>query len=134
MGIDGDCLEPLLPNGGVVVVKKAAETAAGDVVLLWPLTAGRPAWLKRLTTNLPTSVKKFPYRDHPESEVKATVMLEQLNPRLNYTVSCDKIYAMHKAIGFVPPGVPIGGKIKEGRPPDWREVSHARTSAHHAAA
>jgi hypothetical protein len=115
LSLDGDCLEPLIPNGAAVVLKKSEKIAVGDFITVWfrpgIIKEGHSALLKRLTLNVPHWVK-FPYRDHPQSDVKAIVMFEQLNPRQTYTVFCDQIHAIHKAIGYVPAGAPIGGSIK----------------------
>jgi len=61
--------------------------------------------------NIPPWVK-FPYQDHPKSNVKALAKFEQLNPYQTYTVPCNRICAMHKAVGFIPGGaVVLGGNV-----------------------
>src|SRR4051794_34144140 len=72
VALDGDCLEPLIPHGAAVVLKKSAKIEVGDVVCIWwrPELLGpdaHPAWLKRVTMNVPPWVKQFPYNDHPQS-------------------------------------------------------------------
>lgn len=109
MLIDGDCMQPLIPDRAAVIVQKSAAFAAGDVVCVWFQPAivkpGMPAcWLKRLALGIPPWVK-FPYKEHPKSEVRAVGIFEQLNPPRNYSLACEHILTIHKAIGFVPPGV-----------------------------
>jgi hypothetical protein len=90
--LDGDCLEPLIPDGTTVALKKSASFGVGDVVCIWfrpeVLAPGScQGWIKRVTLNVPPWVK-FPYREHPESEVSALIMVEQLNPPINYSLKC----------------------------------------------
>jgi hypothetical protein len=61
--------------------------------------------------NVPPWVKQFPYNDHPQSDCKAIMMVEQLHPRTNYRVACDAILAMHKAVGYMAPGGKIDGTV-----------------------
>jgi hypothetical protein len=116
--LDGDCLEPLIPDGATVALKKSASFGVGDVVCIWfrpeVLAPGScQGWIKRVTLNVPPWVK-FPYREHPESEVSALIMVEQLNPPINYSLKCKNILAIHKAVGFSPGDVEIGGSISSG--------------------
>ena len=116
--LDGDCLEPLIPDGAVVQLKKSEKFGVGDVVCIWfrpeVLAPGScQGWIKRVTLNVPPWVK-FPYREHPEAEVSALVMVEQLNPPINYSLKCKHILAIHKAVGFVPCDVDIGSSISSG--------------------
>ena len=114
--LEGDCLEPLIPDGASVVLQKSALFTAGDVVCVWwkPefVKPGRyQGWLKRVRMNAPPWVKKFPYSDHPESDVKAIIVLEQLNPPGTYAVPCEHIYAIHKAVAQGP-GAKPGGTVR----------------------
>jgi hypothetical protein len=116
MKLDGDCLEPFVPDGASVALQKSAAYTVGDVVCIWwrPefLKPGmHPAWLKRIRLNAPHFVKKYPYNDHPESDVGALIVLEQLNPPRAYAVPCSHIHAIHKAIGYIPDAGEIGGTV-----------------------
>ena len=116
MALDGDCLAPLVPDRSAVVVKRSETYGVGDLVCIWfrpeAVSAdSHQAWLKRVTLNAPPWVKKFPYRDHPESECLAMIMVEQLNPLRSYAVKCSDILAIHKAVGHVPAGGTIAGTI-----------------------
>jgi hypothetical protein len=107
MLLEGDCLEPLLPNGAQVVIQKSAVYAVGDIVCVWwkpefVKPGMYQCWIKRLTMAIPPLVK-FPYNDHPKSEVKALAMFEQLNPQRGYGVTCEHIHAIHKAVAYAPP-------------------------------
>ena len=114
--LDGDCLEPLIPDGAAIYLKKSEEFGAGDVVCIWFRAEFSPpgrhqAWLKRIRLNLPPWVKKFPYNEHPESDVKAIMMVEQLNPPMTYKVRCDQILTIHKAVGYSLAGAKVGGTV-----------------------
>jgi hypothetical protein len=117
--LEGACLDPLIPDGASVVIQKSAAYKVGDVVCIW----WRPGfvkpgmyqgWLKRVRLNAPPWVKKFPYSDHPESDVKAIIVMEQLNPPGTYAVPCEHIHAIHKAVGYGPPAK-LGGTVRSDR-------------------
>jgi hypothetical protein len=114
--LEGDCLEPFLPDGASVALQKTATYTVGDIVCIWWQSefikpGMRPGWLKRIRLNAPPWVKKYPYSDHPGSDVGALIVLEQLNPPRTYSVPCSHIRAIHKAIGYIPAGGKIGSKI-----------------------
>jgi hypothetical protein len=114
--LDGDCLEPMIPDRAAVWLKKSEPVGAGDIVCIWFRAEFSPpgrhqAWLKRVRLSLPPWVKKFPYNDHPESDVKAVLIVEQMNPPRCYTVPCDQILAIDKAVGYSPVAVKIGGTV-----------------------
>jgi hypothetical protein len=93
-------------------LRKSEKFGTGDVVCIWFRSEFSPpgrhqAWLKRVRLNVPPWVKKFPYNDHPESDVKAIMVVEQLNPPQCYSVPCDQILAIHK-----------GNRIRAGRSGD----------------
>jgi hypothetical protein len=114
--LDGDCLEPLIPDGSAVQFAKSEKFGVGDIVCIWFRPEFSPpgrhqAWLKQIRLNVPPWVKQFPYNDHPESDVKALMVVEQLNPRRQYHVPCDQILTIHKAVGYSPARVKIGGTV-----------------------
>jgi hypothetical protein len=115
MALDGDCLEPLIPDRAAIMIKKSEKFGVGDIVCIWfrpglIKPGGTQSWLKRVTMNMPDWVK-FPYKEHPESEASALIMVEQLNPPINYAVKLKNILAVHKAIGYSPAGCTIGGTV-----------------------
>ena len=104
----GNCLEPLIPDGASVVIKKSAPYTVGDVVCIWwrpefVKPGMHPAWLKPIRLNAPHWVK-FPYKDHPKSDVQAIIVLEQINPPMTY-VRSDKLLPIGD--GIVPQ---LGGR------------------------
>ena len=116
MCLDGDCLEPMIPNGAAVMLRKSESYGVGDVVAIWlkpeaVRPGAHPVVLKRVTMKAPQWVKRFPYADHPESELVAIMTVEQLSPPASYTIICSNILAIHKAVGHVPAGGTIGGTI-----------------------
>ncbi len=80
MQVDGDCMSPSIPHGAVAVVSKTEPPKAGDFVCLW----FRPEFVKpghhqtiiKLMVMAPApSMKSFPHKEHPNSEVKALVVV-----------------------------------------------------------
>jgi hypothetical protein len=119
LGLEGDCLQPLIPDGASVAIRKSEPYKVGDIVCIWwqPdfIKPGmHQGWLKRVRLSAPPWVKKYPYKDHPESDVKAIIVLEQLNPPGTYAVPCEHILAIHKAVGFGPPAT-IGGTVRSDK-------------------
>jgi hypothetical protein len=118
LGLQGDCLEPMIPDGASVMIKKSEPYSVGDIVCIW----WRPefvkpgmhqGWLKRVRFAAPPWVK-FPYKDHPKSDVQAIIVLEQINPPKTYAVPCKDILAIHKAVDYGPPAV-IGGTVRSDK-------------------
>jgi hypothetical protein len=106
----------LIPDGSAVKLKKSENYGVGDVVCIWfkpeAIPPGaNPAWLKRVSRNAPHWVKQYPYADHPGSEVAAMMIVEQLNPRIRYTITCSDILAIHKAVGYSSTDAKIGGTV-----------------------
>ena len=106
MVCQGACLEPDVPDKSILAFSKSEPYARGDfVVLYWRPEFVKPGRLqgviKRLVTPPPPWVK-FPWREHPESDVKALVLVEMLNPRQQLVVPCAELLAIHKCLGLVP--------------------------------
>jgi hypothetical protein len=104
--VDGSCMDPEIPDGAKVICDKTAKPKAGDlaVFFLRPecIPAGEhQAQLKRLVLGVAPFVK-LPWRDHPDSNVRAIVILEMSNPRRQFHYRCDQLLAIHKCIGLVP--------------------------------
>ena len=114
--LDGDCLEPIIPDRAAIWLNKSEAFGAGDIVCIWFRAEFSPpgrhqAWLKRIRFNVPPWVKKFPYNDHPESDVKAILVGEQSNPPRTYAVPCNQILTIHKAVGYSAASAKIGGTV-----------------------
>ncbi len=115
--LEGGCLEPIIPDGAAIVMDKLQRPMAGDFACIW----WRPelirpgmyqGWVKRLTTNIPPFVKAFPFEDHPESEIAATLVCEQLSPAKGYAVRCNTVHAVHKVVGYMPPECIAKGRAR----------------------
>lgn|GEM_PF-923076 len=124
MKLEGDCLDPVIPHAAAVMMQKSEPWGAGDFVTIWfrpeLLKPGMcQSWIKKVTLNMPPWVKGFPYNDHPQSEVKAILIVEQLNPRQCYRISCDAIQAIHKVIKFAPGVGKVGGSVNSN---DFRPI------------
>jgi hypothetical protein len=118
LGLNGDCLEPLIPDGASVAIQKSEPYTVGDIVCIWwqpgfVKPGMHQGWLKRIRLNAPPWVK-FPYRDHPKSDVQAIIVLDQINPPLTYAVPCKDILAIHKAVGYGPPAT-IGSTVRSDK-------------------
>lgn len=107
MTVEGDCLLPYVPSGAVVAMTKLEWPRGGDFVCVYfrpehVRPGGFQGAIKRLTLNIPHNVKRFPFEDHPESNVRAALMFEQFNPRHQYVMRCANVLDVHKAVGFIP--------------------------------
>lgn len=104
--IDGACLEPDLPHGTPVLIEKNGKIAAGDFAVLFfkpeHVPAGKyQAILKRVVMAPPPYVK-FPFREHPQSDVHALVIVEMTNPPRRFAYKCEHLLGIHKCIGPIP--------------------------------
>lgn len=113
--LDGDCMEPRIPDRGVGIMDREAPFAPGDVVCIWldperVAPGGHRAWMKKLSAHIPPFVT-FPWREHPDSEMHAMVICDQINPPRRYCLPCTDIVAVHKVIGFLPPGSSRPGQM-----------------------
>jgi hypothetical protein len=114
MKVVGSCLDPIVPDGSVIVLSKTDKAGIGDVVCLYMRSSdgspdGSPQ-VKRLVMAVPHFVT-FPFDDHPGSEVTPIFTVEQLNPPRRYCVRCRDVQAMHRAIGVVLDGGKVGDMV-----------------------
>jgi hypothetical protein len=104
--VDGACLEPDIPNGSHVLIERDGKVAAGDLAVLYfkpdriPPGEGNSS-LKRVVMAPPHYVK-FPWREHPQSEVHALVIVKMTNPSRQFAVKCEHLLGIHKCLGRVP--------------------------------
>ena len=113
---EGDCLEPLIPNGATIAFSKLEAPKQGDFVVVWKrpeiVEPGRhQAIVKRLVMGIPPWVKSFPLKEHPQSDVHALIVAEQMNPRRAFSIKCSDVIAVHKAIGYLAEGRPQASMI-----------------------
>ena len=104
--LEGNCLEPAFPNGTPVVIDKKGKVGPGDFVVLFfkpeHVPAGKhQAILKRVVMAPPPYVK-FPFREHPQSDVHALVIVEMTNPPRQFAYKCEHLLGIHKCVGPVP--------------------------------
>ncbi len=107
----GTCLEPDITDGTPVLVEKHGKIAPGDLVVLFFKPEHAPAGkyqaiLKRLVMAPPPYVS-FPWREHPESDVHALIIVEMLNPHKQFAYKCEYLLGVHKCIGRVPEGMTL---------------------------
>lgn len=104
--VDGACLEPDIPNGTHVLIERDGKVAASDLAVLYfkpdriPPGEGNSS-LKRVVMPPPHYVK-FPWREHPQSEAHAVLIVEMINPRRQFAVKCEHLLGIHKCLGPVP--------------------------------
>ena len=109
MVIYGSCMEPAFPNNAIAKVCSDKPYKQGDVVVAWirpellkPGSA--PALIKRVVMMPPPWVKAFPYKEHPDSEALAMVMLGQDDrPDEMIPMRCSYLLAIHKVVGLLKP-------------------------------
>lgn len=99
----GDCMEPLLKDGTRIVVDREAPCLCGDLAVIYHrpelVPPGElPLSVKRLITAVPDWVK-FPWKDHPDSEVAPVLIVEMLNPKRQFSVLCRNLLAVHRCLG-----------------------------------
>lgn len=107
MRLKGHCLDPELMDGAFIEFSKSEAPKVGDFVILFRrpefVAEGQTQCLiKRLATMIPPYVT-WPWKEHPESEVRALVFVEQLNPPRIYQVRCSDLLAIHKCVGTLAP-------------------------------
>jgi hypothetical protein len=104
---EGECMAPEIPNGAPVLVDKHGKFGPGDLVVLFfrpeHVPAGmHQAILKRLAMALPPWVRRFPFREHPESEVHALVVVECTNPLRRFAYKAEHLLGIHRCHGTLP--------------------------------
>ena len=107
MPVVGDCLAPVISDGAMLLFEKSAPYRVGDLVVLFRRREATPkgkfqAIVKRLVMAPPPWVT-FPWRDHPESDVLALVLVEMLNPHQRVNMLCSDLLGIHKCLGVAPP-------------------------------
>lgn len=101
MVCQGTCLEPEVPDGTCLMFDKREPVCAGDLVVLYfrpELVAPgqHQGIVKRLVLDVPPWVR-FPYGDHPDSNVQALITAEQTNPHRRYAIKAASLLAIHNA-------------------------------------
>lgn len=104
-----NCMEPEIKDGDAILCDRTLPYASGDLVAIWIAPehrrpGGLEAIVKRLVMSPPPWVK-FPHRDHPDSELKALIIVEMLKPRRQLAYRCSYIAAIHRCLGPVPADV-----------------------------
>jgi hypothetical protein len=101
----GDCLDPIFKDGDKLVIDKQGPLHAGCFAVFYYRPELVPPGeltlqLKRLVTAMPLHLT-LPYREHPKSEIKFVVGVEQLNPAKQWIVECEDLLAVHHCLGRV---------------------------------
>jgi hypothetical protein len=101
MGVDGDCLEPVIHNKSMVLVTPEMPIRSGDFVTLWPKDPGQRPGIKRVVMAPPENWSSW-----VSDEVIPLVIVEQLNPPRQYRITTDKLSAIHRVFATFTPGRP----------------------------
>jgi hypothetical protein len=96
---EGRCMEPLVPDGSMLICSPAMPLTAGALVAVWFDKA--PPMFKRLVH--PPLISLGASRNL-ESTVVECLEFEMLNPPSSLFIRADKIDRMHVVVGTLPPG------------------------------
>ena len=109
MIFEGVCSEPEIVDGTHLLFDKHEPFGAGDLVVLFRrpelVQPGQHQAIVRRLIIFPPPWVSFPWRENPKSEVRAFVIVEQVNPRRQYAILCADLLAIHKCLGPVPEGM-----------------------------
>lgn len=102
----GDCMSPEIKDGEAVGFLRDAPIERGDLAAFFFKPELVPPGqlqvaIKRVLIAPPPWVE-FPYREHPDSEVRAVVIAEQINPYKQYSIPCTHLLGIHKCLGVMP--------------------------------
>lgn len=100
----GDCMSPLVENGAEMAFDTMARPQSGDLVVLFlrpeAIKPDQPQGsFKRMVLGVPHFVAEFPFKQHPDSEVSPSLVVECLNPPRRFYIPCSNVLAIHKCIG-----------------------------------
>ena len=109
----GDCMAPLLADGGLIACDKRRELVPGDIVcLIFTQDAaqkwGVPGLIKKLAMALP------PW--NLASDAIGLVVVDQLNPPRRYCIPTTDLLAAHKVIGIAESGGEGWAKFRPSQP------------------
>lgn len=98
---DGNCLEPRVHHGDIVVCDPDQVPAPGDIVAIWWKDGKRQPLIKVLSFDLPE-------KDlwSLGGEAGFLLVCEQLNPPKGYAIKLSEVEAVHKSIHHMPPEPP----------------------------
>jgi hypothetical protein len=101
--LKGHCLNPVFRDGDKVIVDKEGPLDGGCYAVFYYrpeiVPSGElPMQLKRLVTAMPPHLT-LPFREHPKSELRFVIAVEQLNPAKRWMVFCEDLLAVHHCIG-----------------------------------
>ena len=128
--VRGDCMAPAFPHGCNVKVSKLGPFKFDDIVVVWfrpeVVQPGHPqAMIKRVVMMPPPWVRSFPYKDNPQNDVGALMMLgTNEKPNEMLSVRCSLILAVHRCLGIIEPDEVDGLASRQSRP-----ASRARRAA-----
>lgn len=96
----GKCMEPLVPDGTLLVFDKREKPQRGDLVILWFKPQHIPAGqCQRMFKRLVMGPGPFSLPIGDNSQVEPVVIVEMLNPPRQLRVRGSHLLAMHKAVG-----------------------------------
>jgi hypothetical protein len=103
--VEGACLEPGIPDDSKILIERDGKIAAGDLAVLYfkpeHVRPGKHSSMLKRVVLPPPSYVEFPWREHPQSEVRAVVIVETTNPGQQFAVRCEHLLGIHKCMGPV---------------------------------
>ena len=105
MVLKGHCLDPIYKDGETVVFDREAKVENGCFAnFYYRREAMKPGHLnvalKKLVIAPPYFIK-LPWEDNPNSTVVPVIIVEQMNPKGQWSVLCRDLLAVHRCIGRV---------------------------------
>lgn len=105
MRVVGSCMEPALPDKCRAIFSKVAECNPGDLAAIWlrpeVVAIGGPQATVKCLLSTPDDRIVFPYRDRPDSNVLALLVVGSLNPEERFVIRYSDILAIHRLVAMV---------------------------------
>ena len=97
--IKGDCLEPVISDGDMIIFDPDRWPKAGEYVVLYPKDPAKKPGVKRLVLNVMEGALNL----GPGSNAMPLVVVETLNPPNQYAIPADELLAIHPVVGWMSP-------------------------------
>lgn len=88
----GDCMDPVYPEGSIILIDKTLPCRAGDDVAIFLTKNGKAPY--------DAAVKRLVMKTGPKSNIAPTVLVEMLNPPTMIQYRPENIVAIHRVVGL----------------------------------
>lgn len=97
----GDCMEPLISDGAIIVFDKREVPEAGDIVSIIFTREAAERWkLPGLVKRLAMALPPIEMDENAAGNLIALVVVDQLNPPRRYCIRTTDVLAVHKFVGL----------------------------------